>query len=216
MQTEALGTIQDQTYQILRQWITVGKFLPGERLKIRTMAAELGVGIMPVRAALQRLSAEGALMNIPNCGVAVPKLSRAQFDDVLRVRQLIEGEASEQGTYRLAKDDIARMETLCTTMGAAIDEKDAKTYLAANEEFHVILYQASGSPLLMELIETVWLKVGPLSNRLFDDDTVVAHLNHAHQDVMNAISIRDGAAVRRHIEQDLVYAGRHLKSACAK
>ena len=77
-------TQQDDTYATLRQWVTVGRFLPGERLKIRDVAAALGVGVMPVRAALQRLAAEGALTNTPNAGVTVPRLSRAEFDDVLQ------------------------------------------------------------------------------------------------------------------------------------
>ena len=80
-QRPATSTQQDSTYDRLRQWLGLGRFLPGERLKIRQVAAELGVGVMPVRAALQRLSAEGALVNSPNCGVAVPRLSRAEFDE---------------------------------------------------------------------------------------------------------------------------------------
>ena len=84
-------TREQQTYETLRQWVTVGRFLPGERLKLRDVAAELGTGLMPVRAALQRLSAEGALTYSPNRGVAVPRLSRAEFDDVLQTRLLLEG-----------------------------------------------------------------------------------------------------------------------------
>ena len=83
------ATQQDAVYRRLRQWVTVGRFLPGERLKIRTVAAELGVGQMPVRAALQRLAAEGALVNVPNAGVAVPRLSVAEFDDLLQARMQI-------------------------------------------------------------------------------------------------------------------------------
>ncbi len=44
-------TLQDQTYETLRQWLTIGRFVPGERIKIRHVAAELGVGEMPVRSA---------------------------------------------------------------------------------------------------------------------------------------------------------------------
>ena len=40
------ATHQDHIYATLRQWVTVGRFLPGERLKIRTVAAQLGVGQM--------------------------------------------------------------------------------------------------------------------------------------------------------------------------
>lgn len=215
MQEKLFPTMQDKTYQTLHQWLTVGRFLPGERLKIRQVADELGVGIMPVRAALQRLSAEGALINIPNCGVVVPKLNRAQFDDILQTRLLLEGQASEQGAYRITDAGIARMALLTQQMAAAIAAQDAKAYLEANEEFHVTLYRASGSPLLMELIEAVWLKVGPISNQLFEDGRFALKLNDAHQDVMAALQQRDGTAVRRAIEQDMFYAGQHLKTVCS-
>lgn len=207
--------MQDKTYQTLHQWLTVGRFLPGERLKIRQVADELGVGIMPVRAALQRLSAEGALLNIPNCGVVVPKLNRAQFDDILQTRLLLEGQAAEQGTYRMTDAAIAGMALLTQQMANAIAAQDAKAYLEANEAFHVTLYRASGSPLLMALIEAVWLKVGPISNQLFEDGRFALKLNDAHQDVMAALQQRDGAAVRRAIEQDMFYAGQYLKTVCS-
>jgi DNA-binding GntR family transcriptional regulator len=169
---------------------------------------------MPVRAALQRLAAEGALLDIPNCGMVVPKLNRAQFDDILQTRLLLEGQAAEQGTYRMNDADKINMAGLSEQMARAIAAQNAKDYLEANEEFHVTLYRASGSPLLMELIESVWLKVGPISNQLFEDARFALKLNDAHEDVMAALQRRDGAAVRRAIEQDMFYAGRYLKQLC--
>lgn len=209
------STLQDDCYQTLRQWLTVGKFLPGERLKIRDVALELGIGVMPVRAALQRLAADGALVNVPNAGVTVPHLSRAEFDDVLNIRLLLEGEAAERGCSRLAERDKATLHELSHRMAAALKAADAKAYLAANEDFHVLLYGAAGSPTLMELIETVWLKVGPLSNQLFAYADALEVLNDAHEDVLAAIDKRDGAAVRRAIERDLFVAGQFLRQACS-
>ena len=214
MQEKSFPTLQDKTYQTLHQWLTVGRFLPGERLKIRQVALELGVSVMPVRAALQRLAAEGALVNIPNCGVMVPKLKRAQFDDILQTRILLEGQAAELGTYRMSEADVMTMSALNRQMQEAIAVQDVKAYLEANELFHVTLYRASGSPMLMELIETVWLKVGPISNQLFEDQRFSQKLNDAHDDVMKALLQRDGAGVRRAIEQDMFYAGQYLKTIC--
>lgn len=214
MQEESFPTLQDKTYQTLHQWLTVGRFLPGERLKIRQVAQELGVSVMPVRAALQRLAAEGALVNTPNCGMMVPKLKRAQFDDILQTRILLEGQAAELGAYRMTEADMAKMAALNQTMRAAVLAQDVKAYLDANEVFHVTLYRASGSPLLMELIETVWLKVGPISNQLFENERFAQKLNDAHDDVMHALALRDPAAVRRAIEQDMFYAGQYLKTIC--
>jgi DNA-binding GntR family transcriptional regulator len=207
-------TQQDACYQTLRQWVTVGRFLPGERLKIRAMADELGMGLMPVRATLQRLAAEGALVNIPNAGVAVPFLSRAEFDDVLNMRLLLEGEAAERGALRLGASDAQALAVLSGQMDAALKAADAKAYLGANEDFHLILYRAAGSPTLLALIETVWLKVGPLSNKLFEHADALQVLNDAHADVLQAIQRRDSAAVRRGIERDLFVAGQFLRLAC--
>jgi len=207
-------TQQDATYATLRQWVTVGKFLPGERLKIRDVATELGVGVMPVRAALQRLAAEGALTNIPNAGVAVPRLSRAEFDDVLQNRLLLEGEAAERGALRLTSDDRKALQALVRAMDNALQQVDAKAYLDANEAFHVRLYRAAGSPTLMQLIETVWLKVGPLSNQLFEDVSAPKVLNDAHEDVMRALDAGDAGAARRAIERDLFVAGQFLRQRC--
>jgi DNA-binding GntR family transcriptional regulator len=209
-------TQQDSTYATLRQWVTVGRFLPGERLKIREVAEALGIGTMPVRAALLRLAAEGALTHSPNCGVSVPRLSKAEFDDVLQNRLLLEGEAAERGALRLSANDKDQLRALLETMAHALAAKDAKAYLDANEAFHLVLYRAAGSPLLLNLIETVWLKVGPLSNQLFDDNAALSVLNDAHDDLMKALDVGDAAAARRALERDLFVAGQFLRRACQK
>jgi DNA-binding GntR family transcriptional regulator len=208
------STQQDDTYAALRQWVTVGRVRPGERLKIRDVAAALGVGVMPVRSALQRLAAEGALTHSPNRGVAVPRLSRAEFDDVLQARLLLEGEAAERGALRMTDAALARLRTLARAMARALRVPDAQAYLEANEEFHVVLYRCAGSPLLMDLIETVWLRIGPLSNQLFDDPAAAPVLNDAHDDLLAALARADAAAARRAIEQDLFVAGQFLRRCC--
>jgi DNA-binding GntR family transcriptional regulator len=205
------ATQQDAVYARLRQWITVGRFLPGERLKIRTVAGEMGVGQMPVRAALQRLAAEGALVNVPNAGVAIPRLSLAELDDLLQIRMLIEGEAAERGAARLAPGQIDALRALCARMGAALDRGDGDDYLDANEDFHVILYRAAGSPTLWRLIDTLWLKAGPVSKRLFEAPEASGVLNAAHEDLVKALARRDSAGARRAVEKDIFVAGQFLR-----
>ena len=204
-------TQQDDTYATLRQWVTVGRFVPGQRLKIRTVAAEMGVGEMPVRAALQRLAAEGALVNVPHAGVTVPRLSLPEFDDLLQMRMLLEGEAAERGALRLGAEEHHAMFALCERMSQALARQDRDDYLAANEDFHVILYKAAGSPTLFALIDTLWLKAGPISNQLFDTPEASAVLNDAHEDLIKALVQRDSAAVRRAIERDIFVAGQFLR-----
>jgi DNA-binding GntR family transcriptional regulator len=207
----ASTTQQDVVYARLRQWVTVGRFAPGERLKIRQVAAEMGVGQMPVRAALQRLAAEGALANVPHAGVTVPRLSVAEFDDLLQMRILLEGEAAERGAARLTPAQRAELQALCSRMAAALAQGDGPGYLAANEDFHVLLYQAAGSPMLWSLIDTLWLKAGPVSTQLFNDPEAAPVLNDAHEDLMQALQRGDSAAARRAVERDIFVAGQFMR-----
>lgn len=209
------ATHQDHIYATLRQWVTVGRFLPGERLKIRTVAADMGVGQMPVRAALQRLAAEGALVNVPNAGVTVPKLSVPEFDDLLQMRMLLEGEAAERGALRLDAEGQARLQALSQRMAQALARGDGDDYLAANEDFHVLLYKAAGSPTLFGLIDTLWLKAGPISNRLFDTPEASGVLNDAHEDLVKALARGDSAGARRAVEKDIFVAGQFLRRSLA-
>ncbi len=207
----ASSTQQDAVYSRLRKWVTVGHFLPGQRLKIRDVAADMGVGIMPVRAALQRLAAEGALINMPNAGVAIPSMAPAEFDDLLQMRMLLEGEAAERGAARMDGAQKVALQSLCAQMHEALEQGDSATYLAINEDFHILLYRAAGSPLLFSMIDTLWLKAGPISNQLFDTEEASLVLNDSHEEVIKALMRGDSAGVRRAIEKDIFVASQFLR-----
>jgi DNA-binding GntR family transcriptional regulator len=99
-------------------------------------------------------------------------------------------------------------------MDAAIAADNVKAYLDDNEQFHLLLYQASGSPVLLSLIETVWLYVGPISNQLHQDLAVWKTMNDAHSALLQALLTNDADGVRAAIEQDLRTAGSYLRGLC--
>jgi len=57
----------------------------------------------------------------------------------------------------------------------------------------------------------VWLRIGPLSNQLFEDAAAPPVLNDAHDDLLAALDARDSVAARRAIERDLFVAGQFLR-----
>jgi len=134
-------------------------------------------------------------------------LSRVEFDDVLQVRLLVEGEAAERGALRLSDAEREHLALLSERMRTALGAADAKGCLDADEDFHRLLDAAAGPPTLPGLIETVWLKVGPISNRLFDEPCSAARLNDAHEDAAVAL-------LRRAIERDLFVAAQTLRLHC--
>ena len=55
------GTLGQRVYNELRDFLMVGGMQPGEKIPLRQLTSAFGTSLMPVREAVQRLAAEGAL-----------------------------------------------------------------------------------------------------------------------------------------------------------
>ncbi|UUY09535.1 GntR family transcriptional regulator [Pseudomonas sp. J452] len=202
--------LQEQLYQKIREGLLAGRFQPGERLKIRDLAAEWGSSPMPVRAALQRLVAEGALEGEPQRSVRVPAMTRERYQNIFQVRLGLEGLAVELATPRLTPNDLAALRDCVARMDQAIEQRQVQAYLDANSQFHLRLYGACGNPVLLRSIESLWLQIGPFFNRLFTGADLSLRLNDFHEEAFAAIEAGDAKAARQFMEQDLLYFARFL------
>jgi DNA-binding GntR family transcriptional regulator len=207
--------LQEQLYQNIRAGLLAGRFQPGERLKIRDLAAEWGTSPMPVRAALQRLVAEGALEGEPQRSLRVPAMTRERYQQLLPVRLSLEGLAVELAAARIGPAELERLRGCVERMEQAIERRDVQAYLADNSQFHLVLYQACGNPVLLRLIESLWLQVGPFFHRLFTEADLSLRLNDFHEDAFKALQAGDGKAARAAMEQDLSFFGQFLLNLLA-
>ena len=65
-------------------------------------------------------------------------------------------------------------------MQAAVGTGDVKQYLAANYRFHFGLYQAADSAVMLPIVESLWMQIGPFLNAVFTNGgTKDARDNHA-------------------------------------
>lgn len=207
--------LQEQLYQRIREGLLAGRLQPGQALKIRDLAAEWGTSPMPVRAALQRLVAEGALEGEQQRSVRVPSMTRERYENIFQVRLALEGLAVELATPRLTADDLATLRDCVKSMDSAIEQRQVQAYLNANSQFHLHLYGACGNPVLLRSIESLWLQIGPFLNRLFTEADLSLRLNDFHEDTFAAIEAGDAKAARQAMEQDLFYFARFLLNLLA-
>ena len=98
-----------------------GVLAPGTRIRQDALAAELGVSKIPVREALQRLSAVGLLQFETNRGATVPALSVAEAQENSTLRAAIEVQLLRQAIPNLTIVDLAEAELALsnTEMGVA-------------------------------------------------------------------------------------------------
>jgi len=156
-------TLSDRVYLELRDLLMAGKLLPKEKLSLRSVAEALGVSIMPVREAVSRLVAEGALTVSPNRAFSVPLMTRAKFIEIMTVRLSVEGFAVEQAAINCTSDDLDTITKLDKEFRSAAG-RDTEMALRLNKELHFAVYAASQLPTLVSIIEVLWLKIGPVIN----------------------------------------------------
>jgi DNA-binding GntR family transcriptional regulator len=212
----ARETLGDRVTQELRALLIAGRLVPGEKLSLRKVADALGVSMMPVREAMSRLAADGALEILPGKAVRVPVLTLGQFRELTRVRLVIEGFAAEEAALKATSDgiaDISRAEAAFRD-AASLEPPDSAAAVACNRDFHFAVYNCAGMPTLVEIIERLWLKAGPILN--LDMRSEPARLKggsamQAHGDLVAALRIRDPAAARRALEADITAAAQHIE-----
>lgn len=201
-------TLGDAVYVHLRELLMSGRVGPGERLSLRTLAGALGVSMMPVREAVTRLVADGALEVAPQRAVRVPVMNVAQFRELAAIRVEIEGFAAElaarAGTTKSIRTIAAAEEAFRTE--AAKRRPDLPRAVALNKDFHFAVYGAAGLPALVEIIGGLWLKIGPIINldlRENPDRLANGGAVRFHAETVAAIRRRDGAAARAAIASDI-------------
>jgi DNA-binding GntR family transcriptional regulator len=158
------GTLGQRVYQGLRDYLMAGQLQPGRKLTLRELAAALNVSPMPVREAVRRLAAEGALEVLPNRRIRVPVMTKARLRELLRIRVALEGLAMEEASRRIRGEDIDRMEALNRQFTAEMQRRqaDGSKLWRINKDLHFIAYEAAGMPQLLPLIEGLWLQAGPV------------------------------------------------------
>ncbi|WP_419895979.1 GntR family transcriptional regulator [Roseomonas sp. USHLN139] len=202
-------TLAESAYAHLRDLLASGRVAPGEKLSLRDLSEALGVSVMPVREAVSRLTADGALEVAPNRAVRVPVMNCRQFRELADVRAGIEGwAASLAATTRSAAqlEDIAAAEA---ALRAAPGASDLGHAVQLNRDFHFAIYGAAGLPILVDVIGGLWLKAGPVINldlRHSRDRLTTGHALRCHAAALAAIRLGDAEAARAAIAEDITRA----------
>lgn len=206
-------SLQQQIYERLHAGLIAGAFRPGEMISSRGLADRLQVSAMPVREALTRLTAEGALELTPSRTLRVRLLSPADFDEVTAIRIRLEGMAAKRAGGQIDDGDVARIRALHADLARAADSGDADRYLAANAAFHAGIYSAARWPLLLSMIERLWLIVGPSIRACVPDRGHISRSMGFHDAMLAAVALRDASALRAAILADINAASGDIRAS---
>lgn len=198
-------SLHGDIYTSLRRSLMAGDLVPGQAVSIRTLAEKFGTSMIPVRDALKRLVAERALTMLPNRTVVVSPMTRRRFQEILNVRLAVESMLARQAVEYITPSDLEALEQVNGDMHRAVEQGDVKAYLIANHRFHFTLYGTARSVVMLPIVESLWMQVGPFLNGVFNA-VGVSHASDNHAEVLKAARRRDGIGVADAISHDLADA----------
>ena len=203
--------LSEVVYARLRRALMRAELKPHERLKVRDLAQQMGTSETPVREALFQLAHEGAIEIRPRYYIRVKRLTLREYTEIRDIRMNLEPMAAERALPFINDDIIEQLAAAHEALIAAEAAHDWPTALQTNFDFHFGLYSRSGMSTLTEVLEGLWIRVGPVLSELYPDAHPTYAERHQHLNVLDALRARDPYSLREAIRMDLIEGGRNLR-----
>lgn len=203
-------TIATRTAAAVRAEILAGTLPPGAKVNLDRLREKLDVSLAPVREAMGRLVAEGLVEVEEQRGYRIAPVSRANLDEVTRLRQTLEvmalGLAIERGDIDWEGAVIASLHRLARTPAEPGPER-----AAAHAAFHAALASGAGMPMLAALCGR-FRTLHERYHRLLPPGTA---LPHDHDAIAKAAVARDASTACRLLSTHIARTGTSLAEALA-
>lgn len=176
----AITTIQNQVYQILKNEICDGYYTPGQWLQENELAAHLNVSRSPVRGALRELASDGLVDVIPNKGVFVKIFSAKDINEVYEFRLLIESHAIQMSPQHLTPELKEAMLNCLENLTRTYKNNNLKSYIEYDTVLHGLIIRLGGNALIESTYDKIHSIIQPfriysLVSRQRFDESIFEH-----------------------------------------
>lgn len=203
-------TRANEAYNKIKEWIVHYRLKPGEHLAIEELAETLNMSRTPVREALHCLEQEHLLIHQPMKGFAVKSLNLSDVKSIFEIRCSLETLAARQAAKNLSKNHRRRLEAILNEVWEHIQKGEKNHMLTLEQEFHIVIMEASGNYLLREMGQDILSRIWAIQrlNILTSDHLADAHIQHSRvfQALVAGNSRQAAALMRKH----LLWAGKYM------
>ncbi|MGW4927951.1 GntR family transcriptional regulator [Agromyces sp. NPDC004153] len=154
-------------YRFIRERIDDGRYVPGYRLVLGSIAKELDVSVVPVREAIRRLEAEGLVTFERNVGAQVALIKETEYLHTMQTLSLVEGAATALSAPYLTAQHLRRAREVNERMRRTLDDFDPHRFTELNLEFHAVLFEECPNPHILDLVHRGWNRMRMLRDSSF-------------------------------------------------
>lgn len=204
--------LHESAYERIREALMSGRFPAGERISLRELTQFVGGTRAPVREAIRRLIAEGALEMRSTRFLRIPQLNAANLLELRDLRVALEGLAVESAVRRATARQVAALRALNAGIIAARKRGDVQADMRQVREFHEAIYLIAEMPRVARLLDSLWTITGPYMTLLWPSHVAQGFGVAQRQKIIQAFEARDPTAARAALQSDIASAFAHLVS----
>ncbi len=197
-------SLTDEIADIIRDRILKGEYKIGEKIKETQIASELKVSRTPIREAFKQLENEGLIDYIPNRGCFAKGFTKQDIEDIYAVRKALEILCVEWAVSRITEEQIQNLQDQCDLMEFYTVRQDEKKVLEINTGFHDIIYNATGSRFMAQVLRSYNEYIDQTRKALYYEPDYLDEILEEHRSILTAIKNRDveegKAAMSRHLD----------------
>lgn len=154
-------------YDFVKERIVAGRYTPGYRLVLATIANELGVSVVPVREAIRRLEAERLVTFERNVGAQVAMLDEREYLYTMQTLALVEGYATALSAPLVTPEQLRRARQVNERMRESLAHFQPHEFTEQNFAFHSVLFENCPNPHVLDLVHRGWSRLANLRDSTF-------------------------------------------------
>ncbi|MBV2355438.1 GntR family transcriptional regulator [Streptomyces sp. J2-1] len=185
----------DVALREIRDLILTGEYQPGAPIRQETVAARLGLSVIPVREALKSLQGEGQVVFVPRRGFFVSEYSRDDLLEICSIRAALEGMAIRRGVPLLTPAVLAEMREAEARMREADAAADVIAFLDADRRFHFSLLGPGCGPQMYGVLTSLWDRSDHYRAKVLSESATRHSNHHEHEAIVSAAEAGDAERV---------------------
>lgn len=153
-------TLTTRIYTSLRDEIIAGDIKPGERMVRRKIGSRMGVSHIPVTEALLKLEVDGLVESKPLLGCRVKPLTIEDIRNDEILREAIECQTARLFAEHADDEMMTRLMLHARRLDRVSADADSQSRLGMDlhKEFHLMVAQGGGYPVLGQELSRVWFR----------------------------------------------------------
>ncbi len=188
--------LHEQVAGQLREMLVEGRIAPGAKLNERELCEALAVSRTPLREAIKMLAAEGLVALVPNRGAVALELDEAAVRHTFEVMAGLEAMSGDLAAQRITEAELAEIRAMHFEMLAAYTRRDLSAYYRLNARIHRAINAAARNPVLSDTYDRLNARLQALRFRTNQHGDKWKNAMEEHEQMIDALSRRDGAALR--------------------